>query len=327
MDRQPQCIVFDVGQGNSAALVDSRGCTLIDVAIGPLVERALQRLGVTSVDLVIVSHADDDHCSGLVPLLLDGRVKVQRVILNSDPRGTRIWDELDRALGVAIQRDGTELMVGLSTTTDLPRVHDAFRVEVVSPLPQLVMRGVGSRRADTTLSANSLSAAIRVWQGDEPAVLFAADMDAVALRSLTEAHADLHATTLVYPHHGGHSGPARDPSVFARALVEAVDPKVVIFSVGRGKKAAAQRFPRADIVRSVRETRPDCHIACTQLARQCANELPTDDPTHLSTLPSRAEPRRCCAGTMEIDVANGLQVPTIASHTSFVQQLTARMCL
>ena len=116
-----------------------------------------------------------------------------------------------------------------------------------------------------------MSAVIRIWSGDVPRVLVAGDIDQVGLESLRANTPDIRADVLVFPHHGGRPGRS-DPDAFTEALMKAVEAKLVVFSIGRGR----YRTPRPEIVSAVLRASKEAHIACTQLSEHCAAELPTE---------------------------------------------------
>lgn len=66
---------FDVGQGDAALVEHPDGRRwLVDGGRGPAVRDALRRRGVRHLDVVVASHADDDHAGGLLPVLETLRV-------------------------------------------------------------------------------------------------------------------------------------------------------------------------------------------------------------------------------------------------------------
>lgn len=74
--RDPTLTMLDVGQGEAillqdggrAALVDGGGWRVADIA-GRVLVPALAAYGVHSLDAVVLSHGDTDHCRGLVEIL------------------------------------------------------------------------------------------------------------------------------------------------------------------------------------------------------------------------------------------------------------------
>src|SRR3546814_14093122 len=72
----------------------------------------------------------------------------------------------------------------------------------------------------------------------------------------------LSANVFVFARQGGLPG-GSDPAAFARKLLDAVKPRSVIFSNGKGR----HDNPRPEIIAPVREW--GCTIACTQLSERC----------------------------------------------------------
>src|SRR3546814_3209881 len=93
-------------------------------------------------------------------------------------------------------------------------------------------------------------------------VLLAGDMDDSSLDQALAAGVDLSANVLVFRHHGGLPG-GSDPAAFAMTLLDAVKPRSVIFSNGKGR----HDNPRPEIIAPLREW--GCTIACTQLSERC----------------------------------------------------------
>jgi len=150
------------------------------------------------------------------------------------------------------------------------------------------------------------------------------DADSRAFKKLHASKANLRANILVFPHHGGLSnGPTER---FAMDLCDAVQPEVVVFSVGRAKRG----FPRSEIVAAVR-SRSSAHVACTQLNVECAVRLPRDPSAHLHPTASAAGRTggMCCAGTLEVDFSASAPSysPSLSSHRQFVvSSAPTRMC-
>lgn len=73
----PAVAMIDVGQGDAALYTDGRCNALIDGGKpGAGVTRELKRFGVRRLDVVIVSHPDDDHYGGIADIAHSGRPKV-----------------------------------------------------------------------------------------------------------------------------------------------------------------------------------------------------------------------------------------------------------
>ncbi|MFY9820530.1 MAG: MBL fold metallo-hydrolase [Thermoanaerobaculia bacterium] len=76
--------ILDVGHGNCAILQDSNGVVVIDAGLGNSLEIYLREQGIRRIDVILISHADQDHLGGLISLLASQAVEIGRVRLNTD---------------------------------------------------------------------------------------------------------------------------------------------------------------------------------------------------------------------------------------------------
>jgi competence protein ComEC len=164
-----------------------------------------------------------------------------------------------------------------------------------------------------------MSAVILVEHAGENICLLAADSGYQSLEDMIHEKTNMKAPMLVFPHHGGNVGGTSDNKAFAKRLVAAVEPQVVVFSTGRGSHGT----PRTEIVSGVREgmTGRSPYIACTQLSKNCAAKTPKS--TRLLNKHSEGLSKdACCAGTVTWPlVENGLKIFTDElnrTHNSFV---------
>jgi competence protein ComEC len=311
-------VILDVGHGNSALIREPNQVTLVDAAPGRTVIEALGELGLTTVNNIVISHADADHCGGLVGLLLDEGLTVENVMLNADAvKESRSWHEVRVALRDASRRAKTKILLGVTSETLLSG-HIEFRFEVLAPEPSLAAGGPGSTDdKGRRLTSNSMSAVIRIWRKGIPLALFPGDIDGIGLEHLLEDHPSCEARILVFPHHGGSPGSNVDARSFASRLCRAVMPQIVVFSLGRDKFGT----PQPAIIDGVREAVPNAHIVCTQLSTRCAAALPAAAGDHLSRRSSKGAFRNVsCGGTLVFDADSPalLSQPTAKGHTDFV---------
>ena len=101
-------------------------------------------------------------------------------------------------------------------------------------------------------------------------------------------------------------------------LVERVRPRVVIFSIGRGRAGT----PDPEVVRHLRQAAPEARILCTQLSQHCAKSLPTAAPGHLSAAFARGRSdHACCGGTILVSLRDaGGVTPEPAGHLAFIER-------
>jgi beta-lactamase superfamily II metal-dependent hydrolase len=318
MDR-PSLVVLDVGHGNAAVLIDTGGVIVVDAGKSGVLVDFLKHVGIKVVDVLLVSHADDDHVRNAPDVLLDKGIMVRQAYYNSDSsKKTMSWRLFRKAIKTARREKQLDAHAELTTSLTGHLDRGSVRVEVLFPPPELAASGPGGEWGEgERLTSNSMSAAVRLWRGDTPAVLLAGDMERGCLDYWAEEKTDPRAEVLVFPHHGGLPGEG-DPVEFATRLGESVRPSAVLFSIHRSQ----YELPIPEVVQAVRRVAPDVRVVCTQLSGHCAKGLPTGGWGHLQDLPSRGrESGSCCAGSILIDLsgAEPLIRPLAAEHQAFIR--------
>jgi len=203
-------VVFaDVGQGDAALLREGSATLLIDGGglpgrdVGAAVLRPmLARRGVRGVDVALLTHADLDHCLGLVDLA--AYVAIDEVWLPPDAArvacAARLAGQARR--GVRVLAAGERRSLG------------AIRIDVLHPA--IASREAGSNRA---------SLVVRIELGGRQ-LLFAGDLPgAEEIRLARENPAALHADLLKVAHHGSSSSSTA-------AFLVAVSPRLAVISAG-----------------------------------------------------------------------------------------------
>jgi len=311
--------ILDVGHGNAAVIEDGDYVLVIDAGPGAALKEFLLERGIGRINTVLISHADKDHIEGLLGLLSSAEITIDRVRVNSDAlKGSRLWDDLLYELDVRQQAGIIDFQVSL--TRDVSGQYNAgkTRIDVLGPSTYLAGKSPGSTlfRTGQKVTTNSVSAVIRVQVDGKPLVLLTGDLDAVGLEDLKRGTMSIDAPILVFPHHGGGHG-SGDVSAFVERICDEVKPTTIIFSIGRGRFGT----PRPEIIKVVRERRPDVRIVCTQLSEHCATTIPKPKPTHLLSAFARGRQRgHCCAGTLTLGFVEGVGVvlPDRASHEAFI---------
>ncbi len=311
----PELIVLDVGHGSCAILQDTKDVTVIDCPPAVTLLETLERLGISTVDQVLISHADLDHVGGLVNLLED--VTVRNIYINPDAdKKSKKWKDIRIALGLAEDR-GTEVHVGLTSQLTRRINSGQIEIEILAPSIEVALSGAGGYDSeDRKLTSNSMSVVIGLIHNSHRIALLPGDMDGVGLDNLLKKQKDIEAQILIFPHHGGLSG-NMDGKEFAQKLCGLVKPNLIVFSFDRDRL----KNPREDIIQGVVSAAPYAHVICTQLSRKCSTELPNSNFIHLTTLPAMGRAiGKCCGGTISIKI-NGEQTtytPLPALHRDFV---------
>ncbi|HHA2913092.1 TPA: ComEC/Rec2 family competence protein [Stenotrophomonas maltophilia] len=324
--------LLDVGHGNCALIKRGSTAIVIDAPSKPVLARALDELGITEISSLLISHADADHLSGGIALIMDESRPVNNIYVNPDPRKSRAWQEFRQAVRAARKR-GTHIETSLNTNHSGRVSIGATTLTILHPTPELCLSTVeGVSDQDTKLTANNMSAVVRVDHAGSPVCLLAGDTDLTSLRSMMDDGVDLSAAVLVFPHHGGNAG-GHDNKSFAKELTSTVNPELVFFSLGRGVHGT----PQPDIISGVRESTGDVegrvapYIACTQLSTRCSSKLPDKIDRSLDSRSEGLAKNYCCAGTISVDLENasveGLIGQLKASHSAFVTgHVTSPLC-
>ncbi|MBM7492687.1 competence protein ComEC [Micromonospora luteifusca] len=320
VDSDLDVTVLDVGHGNAAVVRDGSNCAVIDAAPGDMVLTELERTHCSHIEHLIISHSDSDHAGGGPSLILDDSRTVGTVWFNPDSeKQTKIWERLLRAVHTRVRRGGLRGHQMLHTEIGQELTCGRARLEVRHP--SILMAGMGPTSRKTSLGVletNTLSIVIRVHLAEMPAVLLAADIDAIGFKHMLDCGQELAAPVLVFPHHGGLPGHSSGVHEFAKELVQRVQPKMVVFSIRSGHRPAN---PNLEILRGVREGAPNAHIACTQLSTHChQNEIPVPSQHLAAKSASGRKKGRCCAGTITVThTSAGLAYdPPIEGHRAFV---------
>ena len=290
--------------------------SIIDGGADDTLVRFLSDRGISHIENIIVSHADADHFGGVSALLSDSDFKVGQVFLNQDPRETTLWSDFVSVMLDAKAR-GTKFSLEVSNVNPGKLEHGNIALEVLSPSQELLYRTVaGLDSKGNRLSANTMSAVVRVWAGTSPRILLPGDVDNQGIEYLFEDDLGIRADVLVFPHHGGSAG-VRDQRNFARRVLEAVQAKLVIFSLSR---SGPYNNPRPDHVSAALAFMPTPHIACTQLSKRCAEDVPQADPGSHHPLSQGVDTFSCCAGTIQISLDDFEYEPDYTAHQSFIAQ-------
>ena len=316
INSQRKAWILDVGHGNSTVVRDSDRVSIIDGGQKGTLIRFLEEQKIERIETVVVSHADADHFSGILLLLRNSNFDVGQVFLNPDSRDTALWRDF-RTEMESLRQHGVEFKIELNSINPGTLSQGNTSLEILAPLQEDAINTIhGQSIEGAKLNPNRMSAVVRVWVDDTPKILLPGDIDYVMLESLIEKNTDLRADVLVFPHHGGKPMPAT-PRNFVHSFLNAVSPKLVVFSIGRGRYST----PRPEFVSAVLSYPEEIHIACTQLSERCAQVLPGQHPYLYTATSQGASSNACCAGTIEVLLEEQLRyVPRREDHLDFVDR-------
>jgi len=333
MMRLPELIILDVGHGNCAILQDTNAVTVIDCPPPATLVNTLERLGIDTIDQILISHSDWDHAGGL-PTLMD-QIIVRNIYINPDANNnSKSWVDIRTALELAEDR-GTEVHTSLTSGSSKKIKSGQVEIEILAPSVGVALGGAGGPDlARRKQSSNTMSVVIGLIHDSSRVTLFPGDMSEHGLDNLLKKHQNIEAQILVFPHHGGSPGNKRGYD-FAKKLCNLVKPNLVVFSLGRNHHFGPNHDenPRDDVMKGVVTALPSAHIMCTQLSGKCAVQEPISDFSHLNNLPARGSiSNSCCGGTIliRIDGKQTTYVPLLSSHRTFISNsdnVPTPMCL
>ena len=209
---------LDVGQGDSILLACGDETMLIDggpVEEGQFLVSRLSRLNVTSLDYVINTHPDEDHCGGLAGVL--AQYPAEHVYSSVTEYSTKIFSNVAKYAseqGHPIEVPGTGDTWTLGSAV----------VTVIGPVQEYT-------------DPNNGSLVLRVDYG-ETSFLFTGDMEQKAEEDLLDSGANVRADVLKAGHHGSTTSSSE-------AFLEAVDASIAVVSVGEGNDYG---HPSADVL-------------------------------------------------------------------------------
>ncbi len=229
--RRLEVTVIDVGQGDAILIETPAGHdVLIDGGPGPAVLRGLSAelpWRDRSLDLVILTHPQTDHFTGLVDVL--ARYDVRRVVSNgavADGPASAAWRRAVRTEGRRIET---------ARAGDVFDLGDGVRLDVLWPSEE----PAGG-------NPNNGALVLRLtWR--DVSFLLTGDIEAEAEGALLAAGADLRATVLKVAHHGSATSSTQ-------AFLDAAQPAIAVVSAGRDNRfghpapsIAARLRARADL--------------------------------------------------------------------------------
>ena len=198
--------IIDVGHGNAAVAISGPRVVVIDAGPKNGLLDYLRQEEISEIDLVILSHTDQDHIAGLIGVLATGDITVDRVRVNSDAlKDSALWADMLYELELRANSIDVAFSVSVSQTQEFSDEH--LGIQVLAPSVELAGRGPGGATAQgKSITSHMMSAVLRLEREGNPIALLCGDLDSAGLELLLESAADARAPVLVFPHHGGNIG-------------------------------------------------------------------------------------------------------------------------
>jgi len=205
---------FDVGQGDSAFIEAAGYQILIDGGPDSSVLEKLSRempFWDRNIDLVILTHPESDHLSGLLEVLK--RYKVENILWTGIVRNTAVYREWDNL----IKKEGAEIIIAQSPLRF--NLNDSY-IDIISPFEDLS----GKELKDS----NNTSVVARLVFG-ETSFLFTGDIDKSVEKDIVEKNSELKVGVLKVAHHGSKTSTSGE-------FLEKILPEYAVISAGKDNK-------------------------------------------------------------------------------------------
>ncbi|RUE54151.1 MBL fold metallo-hydrolase [Pseudomonas aeruginosa] len=320
--------IVDVGHGNCAFITSDGKNVVIDAAARTHLLRYLETNGVTEIDVVVISHSDEDHIGGLINLLSNPGIKVKQLVINQDStKGSALWADVRALVDGQLYQGKLTVWTGVyagGQNQAWTNVTDRLALQILSPTLSMGLGGPGAPLpgGSKTVTSNTASIVIKVVFDGRAVALFTGDMDEIALSDIVRIGIEMDARCLVFPHHGGLPGQC-DPEKFTQDILKLVNPDIVVFSNGRMRHSN----PRKEIIDAIKKGRPSTYIACTQLSKACCSSAVASRGYTPKSYSAGVEIDGYCAGSFDIDLESCLaQEEQISAHRNFVNGLPEAMC-
>ena len=216
-DGRLHMVFFDVGQGDAIFIQTPHGHQIL-IDGGPSPALLLDSLGRAmpfwdrSLDLVVLTHPDEDHLAGLIPVL--ERYQVGRAMEPALPHDTALAEEWERL----VHERGVPQMMGQRGMQIM--LEDGVLLEVLHPGP-ILLQG-------TDADDNNNSLVLRLVYG-RSTFLLTGDLEREGEVALLRTGQSVRSQVLKVAHHGAGSGTGQ------RFLAE-VDPQLGVISVGKDNR-------------------------------------------------------------------------------------------
>lgn len=211
-----QVAFLDVGQGD--AILISQGEKQILIDGGPSGQKLMEKLGEyvpfwdRKIDVVIATHPDADHITGLVDVLKN--YSVDQVIESGAKSESQVFGALEKSI------EEKKVEKQLARKGMKIKLSDDASLEIFSPTEDII-----DKLKDDT---NSASIVAKLTYG-ENSFLFTGDLPLEAESQLVNAKLSLESNVLKVSHHGSKSATSEQ-------FLELVHPKEAVISVGKGNR-------------------------------------------------------------------------------------------
>lgn len=231
---------LDVDQSDCSILLNDGKVLMIDTGSPdqvPKIREALQSLGITKIDFLIITHQHDDHMGGASEIIEN--YEVANIIM---PKLSKINMVTTRAYEKLLNTIKEKQVHAIAAEPNLTFDLGKAKCTVLAPLAQ-----------DENL--NNMSAVTKVVFGST-SFLFQGDAEKKVETALLSAGADVSADVIKVGHHGSKTSSTKK-------YIDAVSPKVAVISCGIKNKYG---HPNAVTLETLKNANIDTYITYQQKA-------------------------------------------------------------
>ncbi len=330
-----ECWFLDVGQGASnVILLGGRRAIVIDGGPrGSTVPLQLLKRHVETIELLVITHNDEDHDGGVARILANFPRAVKQIYFLVDRPASSIKTyrlaQLERARGRLLCEPKR---LEMSQRPKLLFADSASRIQLRLLYPSLME----NMAAEQDVDRHNRTSGILVLLAEKRKVVFSGDANISAWESLAARmpHLPLTCDIMTAPHHGGlltggKQSPEDHENNARRLFAEIIRPETVIISVG---SANDHRHPRAETLAVLRDV--GTRVVCTQMTPRCCSGLEAVRPCVMDfAWPSQSSRTSrltrtgrskdvACAGSVVAEISpDAIEISVWEEHQATIQQL------
>jgi len=220
---------FDIGQGD-AIFIEAPGGSQVLIDGGPdstILEKLGQELPFydREIDLVILTHPDADHLSGLIEVLK--RYKIDAVLITGVASDTNVYKEWQTVL----EKEGAKIII--AQAGQRVWLGEDIYLDILYPFQNLEDKVVSN--------TNNSSIVSRLVFG-ENSFLFTGDAEFAAEYDLVSRDIDIDSDILKIGHHGSKNSTSQ-------RFLEAITPEIAVIQAGKNNKYG---HPHEDVLKRLK---------------------------------------------------------------------------
>lgn len=212
---------LDVGQGDAILIQTPSGKSML-VDGGPsdvIRERLVREMSYfdDDIDVMVATHPDADHVTGLIPVL--EKYNVKKIVVSPAEGHTKVFDDLN----VHIENESADVHV--AHTGDVIDFHDGVMAKILYPSKNYI-----AKKNDT----NDASVSMEIIYGDET-FLLTGDLPSKREGELISAGLNKNITVYKAGHHGSKTSSGEQ-------LLSYIRPEYTVISAGKNNRYGHPNF-------------------------------------------------------------------------------------